>query len=266
MSNLISVITVTYNSEESISKFLRSIQQNIDISYEVIIVDNNSSDKTVDKIKGSGVKVELIEAGENLGFARANNMAVQKAGGEFLFFLNPDTEILNPEVKLLWEFLRDHPKTGIAAPKLINSRGEVQPSVRLLPTFGRAFKEYVLGQKGNYDHFYPKSGQPVAVESVVGGAMVVRRDLYTNVGGFDNKYFMYYEDLDLCRKVLRHGFSIYYLPQVILNHAVGHSASSNPKVQQYLQNSFVLYHGKFISFFINLIYYFVRIKNKLRTI
>lgn len=257
----VSVIMVTYNSGEYIGSCLKSIEEYIKLPHEIIIADNKSADNTLDVIKQSGVAVKLLSQEKNLGFSRANNLAVSKAEGEYLFFLNPDMKILDNKIYELVDYLEAHRDTAIAAPKLIDERGAVQPSVQRLPTLGGALAQYLLGSKEAYQHYAPSVSEPIAVESVVGGAMMISKKIYEGSGGFDNKYFMYFEDLDLCRKLRKSGWKIVYMPKVKIKHKIGGSAATNPQVSKYIQESFVIYHGPITAALLNFIHQLIRIRN-----
>lgn len=215
----VSVIIVTFNSEETIKRCLEAVFKNNPA--EVLAVDNNSQDKTREEIKKFGKSVILIESLENLGFAKACNLAASKASENYFFFLNPDTEILNDALDKLLEFAENHSEVGLIAPRLIKKNGEIQPSVKKLPTLLGVICEYYLRQKGSYHEFIPKSENPVEVEAVYGAAMLVKKDIFQKIKGFDEKYFIYYEDLDLCRKIKNIGKKIIYYPDARVMHEVG---------------------------------------------
>lgn len=238
----ISVIIVTFNNEETIKKCLDSIFQNSP-DVEVIVVDNNSSDKTVEIIKTFREKVVLVEAGGNLGFSKANNLGESQAKCEYLVFLNPDTQLLyKSSFEKLKDILEQNPDFGLIGPKLVYPNGQVQKTVRNLPNAARAFKEYILGIKGSYDFYIPEGNDISEVESVVGACMVIKRDVFERVGKFDEKYFLYFEDLDLCRKVRSLGFKVGFYPEVEIRHNEGVSGKGQ-KTNLLLHNSAKRYHG-----------------------
>ena len=238
MAVKLSVITVTYNNEDTIDSYLKTFQFLPDNS-EVIIVDNNSHDRTVEKLRHYKT-ITVLPQDENLGFGKSCNIGVKHSKGEYLLFLNPDTKLSKNGVSELIKFYDTHPDAGIVAPKL-EEDSKTQPSVRKLPTIIGALKEYYLGMKGSYEAYAPFGDQPIAVESVVGAAVLMKRDLFNKIGGFSSKYFMYFEDLELCRQVLKQGFKVYYVPSVIFYHKVG--ASFSEKKNQWIQEASKKYHG-----------------------
>ncbi|KKS65026.1 hypothetical protein A3A14_00875 [Candidatus Daviesbacteria bacterium RIFCSPLOWO2_01_FULL_43_38] len=257
--NGISVIIVTFNNEETIKNCLGSIFLNSP-GVEVIVVDNNSNDRTVDIIKGFRDKVILLQPGENLGFSKANNLGVDRAKLDFLIFLNPDTEVLQKSgLEKLREALVDNPDFGLLGPKLVYPNNEQQKSVRNLPTIARAFKEYILGIKGSYDFYLPDCESVCEVESVVGACMITRRDIFKKAERFDEKFFLYFEDLDLCRKVRNLGFKVGFYPEVKIKHYEGASGKGQ-KTNKLLHQSAKRFHGVLEYYLIQII---IRIGNRI---
>lgn len=248
--NKLSIITVTYNSGDAISTYLENIRRFSPPDSEIILLDNNSTDQTIEIIK-KFPNVKLIEKKENLGFSKGNNLAAHQATGKYILFLNPDCKLLGDCIKEAIKFLDDHAEAGIVAPKLIEKNGQVQPSVRKLPTILGAIKEYYLNIKNSYEAYAPTTYSPIEVESVVGAAIIIKRELFLLIGGFNEQYFMYYEDLDLCRKVRKQGLKVYYFPECCIEHQVGGSISER-KVK-WLQDSARAYHGRFFYMVLSLI-------------
>ncbi len=250
----LSVIIVSYNSEAFIEKCLTSLQED-----EIIVFDNASSDRTIQIIK-KFTNIKLIKSSENLGFAKANNKAAEEAKGEYLFFLNPDTEVEKPLDELV-NFYENTPNAGIVGPKLVLENGAIQPSARKLPTIMGAFKEYILGVKNAYSQYIP-GGKPTEVEMVYGAAILIKKDLFERLGGFDEKFFLYYEDVDLCKRVKNLGKKIYYYPKVTIKHLVGATKSGMDKNKLNMESA-VKYHGKLGAFILQLIFLIPRLRRHL---
>lgn len=246
----LSVVIVTYNSGRSITDCLKSIAKNIKVPLEIVVVDNNSTDDTVKKINDCGVRVKLIELDENKGFSKGNNIGAEATLGKLLFFLNPDTKITKFDFGEV-ESLLKKPENGMVAPKLVLPSGQTQKSVTHLPTIKNAFLEYWLGVKNIYKEYAPDTNLPVEVEAVYGAALILRKDLFTKIGKFNEKYFLYFEDLDLCRALKDSGYKIIYLPSVVIEHEVGASGKTNPRTQSLFLQSAKSYHGAFNYFIIN---------------
>lgn len=244
---MISIIIVNFNTGkfifrciDSISKFL--LEDNQD--KEIIVVDNNSSDGSCEKLK-IRKDIRLVENNENLGFARAVNRGLQIAKGDFIFILNPDTVLTKDSVGHLFEFARQNKEVGIVAPKLLNPDGSVQPSCYHDPTLLAALREYFWGIRDSFQKYAPKGSVPVRVDAVVGAAMLIPRKVINRVGTFDERYFMYFEDLDYCRRVRKEGFNVYYLPKSKIYHEHGGVTRTVPaSARRWLIESSIVYHGK----------------------
>lgn len=265
MNSNISIIIVTYNSELTIKQCLESLLKFSPAS-QIVIVDNFSKDKTREIIKSFKIGVKLIESGLNLGFAKACNLAEKEATGDYLVFLNPDTVILEAgSLERLVKALEDNQQLGLVGPKLVYEDGSAQKTVRKLPTLAGAFKEYILGKKGEYDFYQPESLDLCKVESIVGACIVVKKQFFESIGGFNEKYFLYFEDLDLCRSIIKSGFKIGYFPGVKVEHMVGASGHGVP-TNSLATASEKIYFGTIRFLLVELIFTINRIKNKLRSV
>lgn len=252
---MVSIIIVTFNSQEYISKCLDSIKK-FEPNCEIIIVDNVSDDETINRIKGTRIPVKLLVQQTNLGYSKANNIGAKNAKGEYLFFLNPDTYLTESITDKLINILKGDNRNGLIAPKMIKPDGKVQRSVRKLPTVKGAVLEYFFGQKNEYEEYFPKGDEPLEVETVYAGAILIKKEIFDSVGMFDEKYFLYFEDLDLCRKLRKFGFKIIYDPKVSLVHQVGGSSKYNPLTKKYLEQSAKIYHGNIKA---KILYYILRL-------
>lgn len=233
----LSIIIVNFNT----NKYLKDCVKSLPNNSELIIVDNNSDNKP----QYPNSKIILNKT--NLGFARAVNQGLKIASGKYILLLNPDTEINSEILGKMIEFYETHPDAGIVAPKLIGK--EVQKSVRKFPTVIGAFKEYILGQKGEYDFYLP--AKTCIVDVVVGACVLIKKDLLDKLDGLSEKYFLYYEDIDLCKRVKKAGYKVYYFPQISVYHQVGSSSDSNS--YKLLVQSSKIYHGIITYLLIKLI-------------
>ncbi len=255
----LSVIVISYNSQDFIEKCIKSVLKNLPENSEIIVLDNASNDETVDILKKFGKKIKLIIFDKNLGFGMASNLASKKASGAYLFLLNPDTEIIKPIFDELINFYEKTPDAGIVAPQLDMPDGKIQPSVKKLPTIWGAFKEYILGEKYAYSEYAPKSNAPIEVEMVYGAAWLIKKDLFYKLGGFDEKYFLYYEDVDFCKRIRKLGKRVYYYPVASIKHLVGGTKSEIDKYKLNLESA-KKYHGWFKFMLIQLIFRLARLK------
>lgn len=245
----VSIIIVNYNTAREIEKCLQSIQKATSGQQltEIIVVDNASFDNSV-KVIQKFRNVKLIRNKENFGFAKANNIGAREAKGEFLFFLNPDTQVKKDTIANLIKFAKKNPNVIIGS-KLLNPNGSVQGSCYSLPTVWRAIREYWLGEKGAYEKFAPKRNRPVQVEAIVGAAMFMPKNIFEKLQGFNEKYFLYYEDLDFCKKAGRFKIPIYYVPHALVIHDLGKAGG---EISQ-LVKSAKIYHGQLKYFLLSLI-------------
>lgn len=241
----LSIIIVTWNTADITLKCVQTIKKYLKgIKYEIIIADNGSSDDTVAKLKKEG-GVVVIENKANLGFGKGNNIAAASAKGEYLLFLNSDMEFLDNQLKNMFDYIKSHPKIGLIGPKFLNIDLSDQGSVFPPQTLLNAFKEFWLGQK-TYSKYVPESQVPLEVFSVSGGAVMVKRSLFEKIGGWDKRYFMYYEDLELCRQVKKMGYQVFYYPQCRFVHrhgASGKSLADSSNQWRRLIPSSKIYHG-----------------------
>lgn len=239
-------IIVTYNNESNIGRCLRSLQ---DFSAEIIVVDNSSEDKTLFEVERFK-KVKLIKSDKNLGFAKGCNLAVKNTEADILIFLNPDTIIRSKNfMRKVLEDLNEE-KVGIVGPKFVHPDGSMQKTVRNFPTPWNAFKEYLLGQKGAYD-FY-ELGQKSEVDVVVGGCLAIRSGVFRKVKGFNEKFFLYFEDIELCKKIKSIGYKIIYDPDILIEHIEGASGKGK-NVSKLLVESAKRYHGLMEYYLITMI-------------
>ncbi len=234
---MVSVIIVNYNGGIYTEQCLLSLKQFApSLDYEVIIVDNNSADGSGHRLKKDFPEHQVFLLEQNQGFSSANNFGVMKACGDFLFFVNNDTLFTSDIITPLAVFMKQNETNGIAAPSLSNEDGSFQISYGKFPSLLNEWKtkrEVVVS--GN-------------IEWVTGAAMMVRRSVFEQAGGFDEKYFMYFEDIDLCFRVLRNGFSIKYFQELSLIHLGGKSYDvSNAKIQTEYRKSQLRFYDKFRS-------------------
>lgn len=209
-----SVIIVNYNTSDFLARCLDSIGRPASFRVEVIVVDNDSQDDSVDMVKQHFPWVKLIAEKQNLGFARANNQALKLCKGRFVFFLNPDTKLDKECFVAMAKFMDAHPTVGLAGTKIIYPDGSIQSSVEKRYPGERHAKQDLQGLTGD-------------IAWVLGAAMVARRDAIQALGGFDEDYFLYGEDQDLCLRLRRAGWDIGYIPEAVVTHWEGQSERNN---------------------------------------
>lgn len=236
----ISVIIVNYNVKELLEQCIKSIfsaSQNLDV--EIIVVDNNSFDGSIpyikDKFKNED-RLKLIESPVNLGFAKANNLGVKESSGEYVLILNPDTILQEDTLEKTLEFYKSQKETGAVSCKLILPNGKLDlacrrsfptPSVAVYRILGlsKIFPKSKIF--GKYNLTYLDENKTYEVDAIVGAFMLIKRDIYDKVKGFDEDYFMYGEDLDLCFRIRKAGYKIFYYPETSIIHYKGESTKKS---------------------------------------
>ncbi len=233
----LSVIIVSWNVCQELLDCLRSIQENPPShSYEIIVIDNASTDGTADTVKRAFPAVYLFTNRDNRGFAAANNVGILKSRGQYILFLNPDTIIHPRSLDTLVRFMDDNKDVGACGAKLLNLDGSHQDSVRCFPSFRSALHrhtafKYIGIFKSNYKKWTMKdhdNNRQMDVEQVMGAALMTRKSIIEQVGPMDEDFFMYYEEVDLCYRIKEAGWRIVYVPESEITHLGGRSAGQIP--------------------------------------
>ena len=231
----LSVIIVTYNSERDIVACLESVYaQDVAFPFEVIVVDNRSSDGTVRVVRERFPKAVLVEAEENLGFARANNLGLGASRGTFCLLLNPDTIAEPGALAALVLRMRADAKTGIVGCGLVDGQGAPERSHRRFPSL--AYSAYVLYP---FHAIWPRERAfrrllqtdacphaPAHVDWVTGACMLLRREMLDQIGLLDEGYFIYFEDTDLCRRASQANWKVVFDPGPRVVHLKGRSSGT----------------------------------------
>lgn len=269
----LSIIIVSYNTKRLLQKCLDSLgAEKKSKDREIIVIDNASMDGSWQMVQEKFPLVKLVKNTENMGFAKAVNKGISLAEGKSILLLNSDTEASENTLADLLEFEKKV-RPAIIGLRMLNADGSIQPSVFRLPTARGAFSEYWLGKKGSFSKYWPVGEESREVEAVSGGAMLISRAVLDKIGYFDERYFMYFEDMDFCRRARKAGFKIYYLPSAKVIHvhgASGRSLASEEAQWRRLIPSSKIYHGAIKHFVINFILWsgqkvsrlFVRIPNE----
>ncbi len=245
---ILSIIIVNWNTRDLLGQCLDSIYAPLpDDKFEVWVVDNASSDGSTQVVHERFPQVRLIENRENVGFARANNQAVRESMGRYVLLLNPDTEVKPGALETLVRFMDDHPEAGAAGARLINPDSTLQSSCHPAPTlfgeFWRLFHLDALWPYACYNMARWDLAMPREVDVVQGACMILRREALDQVGLLDEDYFIYSEEVDLCHRLRRHGWKVYWVPQAVVVHHGGQST------QQVAAEMFLrLYQGKVLYF------------------
>ncbi len=230
-----SAIITTYNSFSVIGEALDSILSldSGEAPWDIVVVDNNSTDNTVDVLKTYGSRINLITNNTNLGLSRANNLGAAAAGGESLFFLNPDVKLLPGAVTSLHEFQKTHGSAGLLGPMMIDVDRLPQSTARTWPTPGviaarrTGFGRTALGKRISRKHLHSFSGtDPVRPHWLVGAALWLTPEGRRRVGLMSEKYFLYFEDVEWSLRTWKRNMEVWYVPSAVIMHVCKRESSS----------------------------------------
>lgn len=245
---VVSILIVNYNGGTVVLDCLQSLYTHLQtIPYEIILLDNASQDGSPDAIAAQFPDVILIRNARNAGFGQGNNIAAAKAKGELLWLLNSDTRLTDDIVPALINQLKTDPQIGILGPKLLNSDGSFQFSISQEIGIVGEFRTLKLVRQSLDPQRQAKLAEAYSelqsVAIVRGAAMLMRRALFEQVGGFDETFFMYFEESDLCQRVRALGLQIVYMPTVSLIHLGSYSINqqSNRMAVEYRRSQLYYY-------------------------
>lgn len=234
----VSVVIVSYNTRELLSRCLSSLKvatQNL--KAEIIVSDNDSFDGTADMVRKEFLEVKVIENRDNLGFSKANNVAIKSARGKYILILNPDTEIEKDTIKKMIDFMEKRPEVGIATCKVVLPNGQLDRDCRRrFPTPARSFTHFsglskIFRGSKIFDQYwmgYLSDRGEHEVDSCAGSFMFIRKKDLDRVGLFDEDFFFYGEDLDLCWRFKELGYKVVYTPVTKILHHKGAASGMKP--------------------------------------
>ncbi|MEK7521782.1 MAG: glycosyltransferase family 2 protein [Patescibacteria group bacterium] len=235
----VSVVVISFNTRKLTLDCLDSvIQHTRDVIYEVIIVDNASTDGSLKEIEKFTLKhknTHLVKSKENLGFGGGNNLGMQKAKGRYILLLNSDTKLYEDSISKMVEWMDNHPTVGISTCKLKNPNGSIQPTGGYMPTLFRLFSwafflddlpcwSTLFGSYHPHADFYKKQR---SLDWITGAFMLIRRETYESVGGFDSNFHMYAEDVEYCYRFKLQGFQLIFVPTTSITHIGGASSTGD---------------------------------------
>lgn len=242
-------IVLNFNSKEHIVKCLRSLSQLSIKNFKPIIVDNNSTDGSVEMVKKQFRKIKIIQNKNNLGYAKGNNLGIKyalKNNADYIFLLNPDTTLENNAINELLYAMEANARIGIAGPKIYTKNGRIWSCGGEIDK-----KRYTGGLIGFGGKDHGQYDQEAEVGFISGTAMFIRRVVFEKVGLLPHDYFLYYEDVDFCLKAKQAGFKIYLIPHSIAYHdwssAVG---KKSPMKEYFMARNHFLFLEKHAPFFI----------------
>ena len=251
----ISAVLVNYNAGPELAKALQSIVSALsELSWEAVVVDNASSDGSANIVESLGPRVRLIANAANVGFARGVNQGVAASTGRVILMMNPDCRLVAGAYAFMHRELERSPSTAIVGPRILDPDGSVQGSARGDPdmftgVFGRTtrLRRFLPGlavsRRNVVTDAAVRNADAVTVDWVSGACMVVRREAFDEVRGFDERYFLYWEDADLCRRLRARGYKIRYVPTATAVHRVGQSSrkARNAAIRAFHESAYLYY-------------------------
>ena len=241
---MVSIIIVSYNNQKEIRDCLSSIEKkcqgSLGVDYEVIVVDNLSQDKTREIIKREFPEIKLIEPTKNLGFGQGNNRGAREAQGEYLFFLNPDTIMVNDLPRIITNFFQKNPQAGAMGPRQLDEKLTVRPeNIAVDPSLPNLIRG-IFPRKWDWD-------KEQEVDLVCGAALAVQKKVFGQVKGFDSDFFLYMEENDLCLRIREEGHKVFYNPRGKIIHLSGRSIGNDWKRKKLYYKSQNLFYQKHYS-------------------
>jgi hypothetical protein len=253
---LVSIVVVSWNTRELLRACLASTAiacQELGVPVEVLVVDNASSDGSAEMVRDEFPEVRIVANTSNVGFAAATNQGIRMSKGSFILLLNPDTKTAKSFLGILLSFLESQPGVGAAGPRLLGRGGDLQVSCFPLPTLSSE-----LWRLLHFDRFCKLSNYPVGewgpeiarnVEAIQGACMLIRRAVLDQVGYLDESFFIYSEEIDLCRRMQAFGWKICWVPQAVVVHYGGESTKQiRPRMFLELYQSKIRYFRKHLGF------------------
>ncbi len=253
---VLSIVIVSWNVRKDLRECLRSLLKDEGSrlesgEIEIIVVDNASTDGTAEMVEHEFPQVKLLVNPQNLGYTKANNIGIKHSCGKYILLLNPDTIVHQGALQALIDCAESHPEAGIIGAKLLNSDGSVQRSARSFPDIGAGlFRNTFLGRLFPNNPFVRRYlladfgyDEVREVDWVSGAAMLVRRDLIERIGGLDERFWAYCEDVDLCWRAWQAGYKVLFCPNAVITHKVGRSSDQRlvPSLIQHHKSMWLFY-------------------------
>lgn len=228
----VAVLIVNFRVYDDLDRSLTALYPFLSPEDEVVVVDNESQRDRLAWLTARHPRVVALPRRENIGFAAGINLAVRNSTQPYLLLLNPDALVEGPVPRVLEEWLAAHPDTAVAGPRILNTDGSVQPSARRFPGISAALggRSTWLSQRFPNNWFSRRhllgltADAPLDVDWIAGSCMMTTRAAFERVGGFDEQFFLYWEDADYCRRLKAMGLKSTYVPGVAVTHAGGHSS------------------------------------------
>jgi GT2 family glycosyltransferase len=255
-----SIVIVSFNTRDTLGECLETVQREASgLRVETFVVDNNSRDGSPEMVEEKFPEVRLIRSTVNLGFGAANNLALQSAQGRYLILLNSDAFLSPGSLRLAVDHMRRQPEVALGGGRLVGRDLSWQPSARMFPTVrtdalvltGLAARYPKSKIFGYFDRTWADPSLPAQVDWVPGAFSIIRAEVLEEVGLFDPRFFLYAEEVDLCRRIKNAGYEIWYWPDILVTHVGGESSRnmssvdlSGAQVVHWRMRSTLLYYRK----------------------
>ena len=256
----LSIVIVSYNTKDVLRDCLKSVQREaIGIKCEIFVVDNNSSDGSPLMVEIEFPQVRVICSAINLGFGAANNLAMQAAGGRYVVLLNSDAFLTAASLRVAIDHMNTHPRAALGGARLVGRDASWQPSARMFPHVitdvivltGLAARYPKSRFFGHFDRTWADPMEPAQTDWVPGAFSIIRAEVLHEVGLFDPRFFLYGEEVDLCRRIKKAGYEVWYWPEIVVIHIGGESSRnmsdvdvSGAQVVNWRMRSTLLYYRK----------------------
>ena len=258
----VSVIIISFNTRDVLRQCLQTVERESEgMAVEIIVVDNASKDMSVEMVGEEFPHVVLVEHAENVGFGAANNAAIRKARGRYVVLLNSDAFLEPGALRLAVEHMDATPRAGVGGARLVSADGSWQPSAHEFPSVWLDFlmisglqNKYSKSRMfGRMDRSWDDSMQAAKVDWVTGAFLIVRPEALQKAGPFDEEFFLYFEEVDLCRRFKLAGYEVWYWPDIVVVHLGGESAKggdlevsrSGTQVMLWHMRSSLIYYRKY---------------------
>ncbi|MBU0625206.1 glycosyltransferase family 2 protein [Patescibacteria group bacterium] len=260
----LSIVILNWKVRDLLRKCLTSVfKYTSGLTFEIYVVDNASGDGSVEMVQQEFPTVKLIANDKNLGFSAGNNQALRQASGDWLLLLNPDTELSNNALTEMVNVIKTRPKVAVLGPKLLNSDQSIQASVRRFPSLSSQIiimlkLHHVLAWLPVLKHYLMTDfdyNREQSVDQVMGAAFLLRREVLEKIGGLDERYFIWFEEVDYCRSVKDAGYDVLYTPQAEIIHHGGESFAqvfgpAKQKIYNASMRSYMLKHHGFLAWLV----------------
>lgn len=262
----VSLIIVSLNTQDVLRESLQSVErERSDLRIEIFVVDNGSHDGSIKMVESEFPNVHLLRSAVNLGFGSANNLAFELAQGKFIVLLNSDAFLCQNALRISVDSMNLHPDVGLGGGRLVGRDFSWQPSARMFPSIlsdflvlsGLAYRFPKSRFFGNFDRTWADPAQSAEVDWVPGAFSIIRRDVLQKVGFFDPDFFLYSEEVDLCKRIQDSGYRIMYWPDIVVIHLGGESSkriqplgisSAGAQLIRWRMRSMLLYYRKHHGF------------------